>query len=276
MFIPLICSIKIALSSRFSMYYFIKLLCLLLYFFCANLIQPLTTWSIDFHMHSLYSVSFWLLSIFALTKFDLILWFCDATIRLSVSFFKSPFWSQIQLGSLMTYLVYLKYWSCGVFSSQSFILFSFCSFFKVLFSSKPSTLSPPVAYCSLFPLSWSYTSHPLITNSTQYSIAIKHLPLSFLGICNLPTPYFWCNLPYIVSNFLVFLSTACNPHFLQLVNAAKYLKRDTAQVLTLWTKLPPFSFDFKTFFNLLKYPLETFSFINSPKNLSASKVLRYL
>ena len=79
--------------------------------FCASLLQPLTTWSIlsSAFLHSLHSVSFWLLSIFALAKFVLVLWFCAATIRLYVSLFKSPFWSQPQFCSLLTSLVCLKY-----------------------------------------------------------------------------------------------------------------------------------------------------------------------
>ena len=72
----------------------------------------LTRWSIlsSAFLHSLHSMSFWLLSILALTKFVLTLWFCAATIRLSVSLFKSPFRNQTQLPSLLTSLVCLKYW----------------------------------------------------------------------------------------------------------------------------------------------------------------------
>ena len=77
-----------------------------------------------------------------------------------------------------------------------------------------------------------------------------------------------CNTPYVVKNFLVFQSIACSSLFLQLRNAAKYLIRDTAQVLTLRTKFPPFSFHFKTFLNLLIYFFKTFNFIFSYKNLS--------
>ena len=73
---------------------------------------------------------------------------------------------------------------------------------------------------------------------------IKLLPPSFLGIYNLCTSDLGCNVPYIVNNFLVFLSVARTSLFLQLTNALEYLNRDTAQVLTPRTKFPPLSFDF--------------------------------
>ena len=66
---------------------------------------------------------------------------------------------------------------------------------------------------------------------------IKPLPPSFLGIYNLSTSDLGCNAPYMVNNFLVFLSIACSSLFLQLTNAAEYLNKDTAQVLTTRTKL---------------------------------------
>ena len=84
---------------------------------------------------------------------------------------------------------------------------------------------------------------------------IKLLAPSFLGIYNLSTSELGCNAPYLVNNFLVFLSIACSSIFLQLTNAAEYRNRDTAQVLTPRTKFPLFSFDFKTFLNFLIYPL---------------------
>ena len=65
---------------------------------------------------------------------------------------------------------------------------------------------------------------------------IKPPPHSFLGIYNLSTSDLGCNAPYMVNNFLVFLSIACNSLFLQLTNAPEYLNRDTAQVLTPQTK----------------------------------------
>ena len=70
---------------------------------------------------------------------------------------------------------------------------------------------------------------------------------------------------YVVNNFLVFLSIAYSSLFLQLKNAAEYLNRDTAQVLNPRTKFPPFSFDLKTFLNLLIYSFEIFNFIFSSK-----------
>ena len=60
---------------------------------------------------------------------------------------------------------------------------------------------------------------------------IKLLPPSFLGIYNQSTSDLGCNAPYMVNNFLVFLSIACSSLSLQLTNAAEYLNRDTAQVL---------------------------------------------
>ena len=72
----------------------------------------------------------------------------------------------------------------------------------------------------------------LTVNSTQSSIAIKPLPLSFLGIYNLLTSDFGGNPPYIRNNFLVFLSIACYSYFLQLINADEHLKRDTAGEMT--------------------------------------------
>ena len=104
---------------------------------------------------------------------------------------------------------------------------------------------------------------------------IKPLPPYFLGIYNLSTSDLGYNAPYMVNNFLVFLSVACSSLFLQLTNAAEYLNRDAAQLLTPQTKFPPFSFDFKTFLNLLICSLETFNFIFSSKNLSASKIPKY-
>ena len=80
----------------------------------------------------------------------------------------------------------------------------------------------------------------------------------------------------MVNNFPVFISTGCNSLFRQLKNAAEYLNRDTAQLLTPQTKFPPFSFDFKTFHNFLVYSFETFNFIFSAKHLSTSKIPKYL
>ena len=79
---------------------------------------------------------------------------------------------------------------------------------------------------------------------------IKPLPPSFVGIYNVFTSELGCNAPYIVNNFLIFLSIACSSLFLQLTNAAEYLNRDTAKALTPQTKFPPLSFDFKTFPNI--------------------------
>ena len=63
-----------------------KLSCLLLYS-CASLVQPPTIWSIllSVFLHSLYSVSFWILSIFALTS---LLLYSDSV---QLSDFLSPF-----------------------------------------------------------------------------------------------------------------------------------------------------------------------------------------
>ena len=145
--------------------------------FCTSLLQPPTTWSIlsSAFLHSLHNVSFWLLSIFALTKFVFIIWFCAATIRLSVSLFKSPFWSQTQLCSLLTSLVCLKYWPCEAFSYQSYDLLLFFTFFKTFVSCKSCNLSSLAACISLSSLPWIYTSKPLTAISTQSSMAIKPL-----------------------------------------------------------------------------------------------------
>ena len=95
---------------------------------------------------------------------------------------------------------------------------------------------------------------------------IKPLPPSFLVIY-MSTSDLGCNAPYMANNFLVFLTTAYSLLFLELTNAAEYRNRDTAQVLTPWTK---FSFDFKTFLNIQIYSFNTFNFIFSSKNTSAS------
>ena len=105
---------------------------------------------------------------------------------------------------------------------------------------------------------------------------IKPLSPSFLGIYNLSTSDLGCNASYMVNNFLIFLSTVCSSLFPQLTNAAEYLNKDNAQVLIPRTKLPPFSFYFKTFLNLLIYSFQTFNFMFSSKNLSASKIPKYL
>ena len=105
---------------------------------------------------------------------------------------------------------------------------------------------------------------------------IESLPPSFLGIYNLSTFDLGCNAPDMVKNFLVFVSMDYSSLFLQLTNAAENLNRDTTQVLTPRTKLPPFSFDFKTYLNLQIYSFKTFNFIFSSKNLSASKIPKYL
>ena len=61
---------------------------------------------------------------------------------------------------------------------------------------------------------------------------IKPLPSCFLGIYNLSTSDLGFNAPYMLNNFLAFLSIAFKSLFLQLTNAAEYLNRDTAQVFT--------------------------------------------
>ena len=98
------------------------------------------------------------------------------------------------------------------------------------------------------------------TNSTQPSMDIKPLPPSFLGIYNLSPSDLGCNAPYMVNSFLVFLFITFSSLFLQQANAAEYLNRDTAQVLTPRTQFPPFSFDFKTFLKLLICSFKTFNF----------------
>ena len=205
MFIP---ASKLHFLASFQCTVFPRLSCLLLYSFCASLLQPLTIWSIlsPTFLHILHKESPWLLSIFYLTRFVLILWFWVATIRLSVSLFKSPFWSQAQHWSLLTSLVCLKYWPCRTFSSQSSNLFSFFDLFKTLAASKPLILSPLASCINLSSLSWRYTSKHLIANSIQSSMDIKPLPPSFVGICNTSTSDLGCNAPYMVNNVLVFLS----------------------------------------------------------------------
>ena len=114
------CSYHLSLASKlnfvasFQCNNLPKLTSFLSYYFCALLLQPLATWSIlwSAFLHSLYSVFSWLLPILVLTKFVLILWFWATTLRISVSLFKSPFWSQTQLCSLPTSLVFLKHWPC--------------------------------------------------------------------------------------------------------------------------------------------------------------------
>ena len=141
MFISFISSFKITLSSKLPMYYFPRLSCLLLYSFCASLLQPLTIWSIlsSTFLHTLHRVSHWLLLIFALTRFVLILWFWVATIRLSVLF--SNLHSEAKYNS-PTSLVCLKYWPCSTVSYRSSNLFSFFYLFETFTASKPSILSP--------------------------------------------------------------------------------------------------------------------------------------
>ena len=191
-------------------------------------------------------MSFFVLAVFALIvpTFVLIYWFPAATIRFSVSLFKSPFWTQT---SLVTSSVCLKYWPCKAFFSQSYNLFSFFFSSKTLAASEPSTLSFLAACIGLSSLPWKYTSKPLIAKSTQSSIAIKPLYPSFRDIPNLPTSDFGCNPPYIVKNVLVFLPIACNSHFYQLINVVEYLKRDITQVLTSWIKSPSSNCDLITF-----------------------------
>ena len=97
---------------------------------------------------------------------------------------------------------------------------------------------------------------------------MKTLSPSFLGIYNLSTSD--------LNNFLDFLSVACSSLFLKLTNTAEYLNRDTNKELTPRSKFPPFRCDFKTYLNLLPYSFGTFKFIFLTKNLSASKILKYL
>ena len=106
------------------------------------------------------------------------LWFCAATIRLCVSIFKSPFWSQTQFYSLLTSLVCLKYWPCKAFPSQSCNLFSFFPFFKTFAASKPSTLSPLASDISLSSPPWTYTYKPL--NCQLYTILNSYQPSFFI------------------------------------------------------------------------------------------------
>ena len=56
-----------------------------------NFPQPQTTWSTlsCVFLHNLHNEYSWFASIFHFTKFVLIIWFCPAIERLSVSFFKS-------------------------------------------------------------------------------------------------------------------------------------------------------------------------------------------
>ena len=194
----------------------------------------------------------------------------------SVSFFKSPFWRQAQHWSLLTSLVCLKNWPCRTFSFQSSNLYSFFDLFKTLAAFKPSILSPLAACINLCSLSWTYTSKPLIANSTQSSMNLKPLPASCLDIYNLSTADLECNTPYMVNSFLVFLFIACSSLFQQLTNAAEYYNRDTAQVLTPRTKFWSFNFDFKTFLILQTYSFETCNFIFPSKNLCATKIRKYL
>ena len=72
------------------------------------------------------------------------------------------------------------------------------------------------------------------------------------------------------------INISCSSLFLQLKNVAEYLNTDTAQVLTPQTKFLPFSFDFKTFLNFQIYSFKTFNLIFCSKNLSASKIPKYL
>ena len=133
--------------------------------------------------------------------------------RLSVSLFKSPFWNQIQLYLLLTSLVCLKYGACKTFSSQSYSLFHFFAFFKTLAVSKSFILFLLAASFGLSALPWRCTSNSQTANSAQSSVTIKPFPTSFLGIYNLSTSGFGYSHPYIINNFLVFLSIACNSHF---------------------------------------------------------------
>ena len=123
MFIPPTSNLHFLASFQYTI--FARLSCLLLYSFCASSLQPLTIWSLFWStfLHTLHKEFPWLLSFFGLTRFVLILWFWAATVRLSVSLFKSPFWSQSQHWSLLTSLVCLKYWPCRTFSFQSSNLF---------------------------------------------------------------------------------------------------------------------------------------------------------
>ena len=156
MLIPFI--FKITLSSKLPMYYCTIILyqCtnVLMYSFCAGLLQPLTIWSVfsSTFLHSLLIESPWSLSIFSLTRFVLILWFWAATIRLFVSLFKCSFWNQVQHWLLLISLVWPNYWPCRTFSSKSSDLLSFFDLFKIVAASKPSFLYPlqPVSIFSHF------------------------------------------------------------------------------------------------------------------------------
>ena len=102
--IPLISYFKIALLD-------LRLTYLFPYSFYASLLHSLPTWfKLPFaFLHNLHNESFLLLSIFDLTKFALLLWFYAAILRLSISLFKSPFWSQAQLRLICPSLVCFKY-----------------------------------------------------------------------------------------------------------------------------------------------------------------------
>ena len=86
---PFIWSFKITLSSKLSMYYFSQVIIPSLALFLCKFTTATNNmiYTSSAFLHTLHKESPWLLSIFALTRFVLILWFWTATIRLSVCLF---------------------------------------------------------------------------------------------------------------------------------------------------------------------------------------------
>ena len=156
MFIPFISNFKITLSSNLSMYYFSQVIMpsIVLLLCRFTTLNNNVIYTFIYFLHNLHRESPCLLSIFALTRFVLILWFRDAIISLYVSLSKFPFWSQAQHWSLLTSLVCLNYWPWRTFSSQSSNLFSLFDHFIIRAASKPYILSPPATCIDLSILPW--------------------------------------------------------------------------------------------------------------------------
>ena len=186
-----------------------RLWCLMLCPFIESLLHPLT-WSI--FSSALYDDFSCLLSIFDFTKFVLILWF-SATIGLSISHVKSPIWRQVQLCSLLTYLVSLKYCPDKTLLSQFFKLLYFLFVFTIVVASRPCILSHLAPCFSLSSVSWMYTFCQFVISNSSLLFS-RDIQSIYIGL--------WMDLPWTVNNFLVFLSISCNSLSLLPVNSGEY------------------------------------------------------
>ena len=232
--------------------------CLVLNSFSANLLHTFIMWLMvsSLSPHNLHFLFCYVLPILALIWLVLMVLFCAAIRRDSVSLLKFSFLSHVQVFSsgMLLFSRLNRPWSC--FSSYFyFLVIVILLVFVLSVSFLVAVISPPPCFSM-----WS-SSH-CIDASTLSSMLVSPPPPSFLDTYSLSLSSRVCNSLCVVISLLILWSICLSSSLVRFKNGPEYLTRHITQVFILLIRFLRHSFVSSCFLVLLRYSFSIVPYIS--------------